>query len=425
MELAGCCDLDAERAERFRARFGFARSYTDVRAMIAAEQPAAAAVAVLPDAMCGVAEPILEQGVPLLIEKPPGLTAEEVDRLVAAAERKGRAPVPHQVGFNRRHVPLMREARRRLAGMGPVHHVHYEMTRFDRREPDLVSGGFEGGPGAMTTEVFVPDGVAEKDALARTTHLGVVAHPDDLEILAQPGILDCFGRRDLWFCGVVVTDGAGSPRSGPYADMSDRDMVEIRRHEQRKAAVVGEYGAVVMVGATSGEVKDPRDGRTVRELADLLRRTRPEMVYTHNLADRHDTHVAVALRLIEACRTLPPAERPRRLLGGEVWRDLDWLSGSDRLAVDVTARENIVAALIGVFDSQVTGGKRYDLALLGRRRAHATFDESHRTDAAAGISLFMDMTPLMDPGRDLAGFARERIDRFAADVRERLSRLGA
>src|SRR5688500_12400422 len=120
----------------------------------------------------------------------------------------------------------------------------------------------------MSSEVFVPDGIGENDALARTTDLGVVAHPDDLEILAQPGILECFGRQDRWFCGVVVTDGAGSPRSGPYADVSDRDMVEIRRHEQRKAAVVGEYGAAVMVGVPSAEVKDPRGGRAVRELAD-------------------------------------------------------------------------------------------------------------------------------------------------------------
>jgi LmbE family N-acetylglucosaminyl deacetylase len=277
----------------------------------------------------------------------------------------------------------------------------------------------------MTTHTFVPDGRPEAEAIARTTHLGIVAHPDDLEILAQQGILDCFGRRDRWFCGVVVTDGAGSPRSGPYAGVSDADMVEIRRHEQRKAAVVGEFGAAVMLGASSAEVKDPRGGRVARELADLIRRAKPAVVYTHNVADRHDTHVAVALRVIEACRSLPAAERPESLLGGEVWRDLDWLSGPDRAVADVTPRENIVAALIGVFDSQVTGGKRYDLAVLGRRRAHATFDESHHTDTATGVALHMDMTPLLREGApSVSAFAQEKIDRFAADVKERLARLG-
>jgi LmbE family N-acetylglucosaminyl deacetylase len=276
----------------------------------------------------------------------------------------------------------------------------------------------------MTTEVFVPDGVPEAHALARTTHLGIVAHPDDLEILAQPGILECFGSDDSWFCGVVVTDGAGSPRSGPYANVSDRDMVDIRRREQRKAAVVGEFGAAVMLGVSSADVKEPSGAGAVRELSDVIRRTRPGVLYTHNLADRHDTHVAVALRVVEACRSLPAGERPRQLLGGEVWRDLDWLSGPDRLALDVTPRENIVAALIGVFDSQISGGKRYDLAVLGRRRAHATFDESHQTDAATGLSLYMDMTPLLEHSvLDAAAFARERIERFGAEVTERLARL--
>jgi LmbE family N-acetylglucosaminyl deacetylase len=180
-----------------------------------------------------------------------------------------------------------------------------------------------------------------------------------------------------------------------------------------------------MIGVSSAEVKDPGPGRAVSELAELLRRARPGVLYTHNLADRHDTHVAVALRTIEACRALPEGERPRQLLGGEVWRDLDWLAGEDRRVVDVTERENIVAALIGVFDSQITGGKRYDLAVLGRRRAHATFDESHHTDTAAGATLYMDMTPLLHgPQADPAAFARERIERFAAEVHERLSRLG-
>ena len=48
--------------------------------------------------------------------------------------------------------------------------------------------------------------------------------------------------------------------------------------------------------------RDVRD-LTVEDLAGLLRLARPEVVYTHNLADKHPTHVAVALRTISA---LPP-----------------------------------------------------------------------------------------------------------------------
>jgi LmbE family N-acetylglucosaminyl deacetylase len=276
----------------------------------------------------------------------------------------------------------------------------------------------------MKAEIYVPDGTAEDAALARTTHLGIVAHPDDLEILALPAILECFGRGDRWFSGVVVTDGAGSARSGPYVDVSDREMADIRRGEQRKAAAVGGYAAAAMLGLSSAQVKEASRAEAVAALRDLLRRARPEIVYTHNLADRHDTHVAVALAAIAACRALPADARPRRLLGGEVWRDLDWLAASDKVAEDVSERESLSAALIGVFDSQITGGKRYDLAVIGRRRAHATYHESHHLDASTGLAFYMDLTPLLAEGApDPAAFVQERIDRFATEVRDRLRRL--
>ena len=60
-----------------------------------------------------------------------------------------------------------------------------------------------------TAEVFVPDGVPAEEALARSTHVAVGAHQDDLEIMAFAGILECFGRDDRWFTGVVVTNGSG------------------------------------------------------------------------------------------------------------------------------------------------------------------------------------------------------------------------
>ncbi len=276
-------------------------------------------------------------------------------------------------------------------------------------------------PGA---EIFVQDGRDAEAALARTTHMGIVAHPDDLEILASRGILDCFGRSDRWFCGVVACDGAGSARSGPYADFTDEQMREVRRQEQRKAAVVGEYGAVVLLDYASAQVKGSGRREVVVDLTALLERCQPEVVYTHNLADRHDTHVATALAAIEACRALPRERRPKRLLGGEVWRDLDWLTHADQVAEDVADRESLAMSLIGLFDSQITGGKRYDLAVLGRRRAHATYHESHQLDRSTALSLAMDLTPLLqDAGLDPASHLRALVGRFAAEVGERLTRL--
>lgn len=274
-------------------------------------------------------------------------------------------------------------------------------------------------------EIFVQDGRDADAALARTTHMGIVAHPDDLEILACRGILDCFSRSDRWFCGVVATDGAGSARSGPYADFTDEQMRDVRRQEQRKAAVVGEYGAAVLLDYTSAQIKAPGRAPLVGDLTELLRRCQPGVVYTHNLADRHDTHVATALAVIDACRALPRENRPTRLLGGEVWRDLDWLTDADKVAEDLAERESLAQSLIGLFDSQIAGGKRYDLAVLGRRRAHATYRESHQIDRTTALSFAMDLTPLVrDSTLEPAVHARALLERFSAEVGERLARLG-
>ena len=75
-----------------------------------------------------------------------------------------------------------------------------------------------------SARVFVPDGTPAPEALARTTHMGISAHHDDLEIMAIDGILRSFRRPDRWFTGVVVTDGSGSPRAGRYAETTDEEM---------------------------------------------------------------------------------------------------------------------------------------------------------------------------------------------------------
>lgn len=275
-----------------------------------------------------------------------------------------------------------------------------------------------------SAQIFIPDGAPEAEALARTTHLAIGAHQDDLEIMAIDGILHCFGQNNRWFTGVVVTDGRGSPRAGMYQNYSDDQMQAVRIKEQIKAAVVGEYAAQILLDYPSAAVKDGRNKQPVEDLARLLAATRPQVVYTHNLADKHDTHVGVALKVIEAIRSLPPAEQPQTLYGCEVWRDLDWLVDADKVAFDCSRQENLQMALVGVFDSQVSGGKRYDLATMGRRRANATYYASHATDVTTGSVFAMDLTPLIrEPDRNIADYVGEFTSRFAADVRRRIKKM--
>jgi len=171
-----------------------------------------------------------------------------------------------------------------------------------------------------TADFFVPDNAASDEALKRTTHICIAAHQDDIEIMAYHGVAECFGRRDRWFTGVVVTNGAGSPRSGIYGSYSDAEMQKVRVVEQRKAAFVGEYACQIQLGFSSAEVKNPKETTVISDLEQILQVAKPEFVYLHNLADKHDTHVSVALRALSALRALPKDSRPRKVYGCEVWR---------------------------------------------------------------------------------------------------------
>ena len=275
-----------------------------------------------------------------------------------------------------------------------------------------------------TAEVYIPDLEPVEQAFSRTTHLCFAAHQDDIEIMAAQPIVECFQQKDKWFTGVVVTDGRGSARNSIYENYSDDEMRLVRFKEQRKAAVVGEFAAQVMLDFPSKVIKDAARNEPVEDILKILRAAKPKFVYTHNLADKHDTHVGVALRVIEALRRLDQAERPEMVVGCEVWRALDWMSDSDKVTMDLSNHENLQFALLGVFDSQIVGGKRYDLASMGRRRANATYFESHGVDNTTGLSYAMDMTRLMnDASIKPAEFVQEFVQRFALDVQERVNRM--
>ena len=274
-----------------------------------------------------------------------------------------------------------------------------------------------------TAQIFVPDGQPVTEACQRITHLGIGAHQDDLEFMAFHGILECFARSDKWFGGVTCTNGAGSSRIGVYEKYTDAEMMAVRRTEQNHAAVIGQYGVMFQLDFSSSAVKSATDPSLKNDLKQILAATRPEVVYTHNLADKHDTHLGVVIAALQAMRELPPEQRPKRVIGCEVWRNLDWLADADKVLMDVSGRNHLAAALNGVFDSQIAGGKRYDLGTLGRRAANATFFESHASDHSDQVIFCLDMTPLVaDETKDIAAFVASHIENFAADVKTKLSR---
>jgi LmbE family N-acetylglucosaminyl deacetylase len=267
----------------------------------------------------------------------------------------------------------------------------------------------------------IPDGLSGSPAIARTTHLGIGAHQDDLEFMAFHGILACYDRTDRWFGGVTITDGRGSSRAGKFQDWTDDQIAAERIREQEAAAVIGQYSFIAQLGFGSAAVRDSSQTAVRDDLRRILEASRPEVVYLHNLADKHDTHVGCALRCLEAIRQMPKADRPRQIFGCEVWRDLDWLVDSEKTAMPISARPELARALNEVFATQIAGGKRYDLAVLGRRTANATFSNAHSTDQETAMQWAMDLTPLaQDDSLDPLAYTVGFIDRLKADVTARI-----
>jgi predicted dehydrogenase len=189
VELAACCDLDQERAEGFRGRFGFRRAYSDWQAMLSAERPDAVCLLVPPALACEMACAILALGCPLLLEKPPGLTIAEHASIRFAAQAVG---VPVRVAFNRRYTPLVRILREAFqARFQPeeLRYLRYDFTRVGRRDADFSTTAIHGldaaaflagspyrsarfhyqplqGPGPQAVNVYI-DAVFASGALGR------------------------------------------------------------------------------------------------------------------------------------------------------------------------------------------------------------------------------------------------------------------
>jgi len=268
-------------------------------------------------------------------------------------------------------------------------------------------------------DVFIPDGESVETALARTTHLAISAHQDDIEIMAIDGILHCFNTPDQWFTGVVVTDGRSSPRSGPYANMTDEEMVLVRNEEQKKAASIGAYSAQILLGYKSAEVKNKNNKGPIEDLVSIFQASKPKNVYLHNLADKHPTHVATAVRAIEALRLVDERSKPDCVYGCEVWRNLDWLLDESKVVFNCSGRIELQESLLSVFVSQNMGGKRYDLATMGRRLSNATFFEALNTDQATHLAFAMDLTPLIvDPALDIAEYVWGHVEQFKKEIED-------
>jgi predicted dehydrogenase len=139
--FAACCDVDEARAKKFAEAFGIANYYTDMDEMLDREKPDAVSLNVPVALTCKIACVILAKGYPLITEKPPGMDADENNRMASAARG-----IPNRVAFNRRYMPVVTRAMELLDsfGAGSVMDISYRMVRVNRRDADFATTAIHG-----------------------------------------------------------------------------------------------------------------------------------------------------------------------------------------------------------------------------------------------------------------------------------------
>ncbi len=255
----------------------------------------------------------------------------------------------------------------------------------------------------------------------KVEYLCICAHQDDNEIMAMDGVLKGYDSKDFSFALAVTADGGGSARTGKFKDFTDEMMKEIRIKEQEKAAEIGRYNKLYLLGYPSKEIKDKNNEEIVNDYIEIIKELRPKVIYTHSILDKHPTHIGVALKVIEALRRLSKEYMPEEFYGCEVWRGLDWISDDKKVGFDMSNHLDLQKDILNVFESQIAGGKSYTEASIGRRYANATYFQSHSVDSYKLVNYGIDMKELLTNKKlSVKAFALSFVDDLKKEIESNL-----
>jgi myo-inositol 2-dehydrogenase / D-chiro-inositol 1-dehydrogenase len=167
--LAAVCDLSEERGQLFREKFGFARAYVDLEEMFDREKPDACwVVAPLPKTR-ELAGRVMERGIPVLFEKPPGANLREAQELASISAR---TLTPNMVAFNRRWAPCTKKALAWAKEHGPFEFIYSRMLRVNRLDDEFAFGT---GIHVLDCTRYLAEAVGGGIASARVTRVETAA----------------------------------------------------------------------------------------------------------------------------------------------------------------------------------------------------------------------------------------------------------
>ena len=135
VDLVAVADLAPGKAAEFAARFGFARAYESVEAMLEAEKPDFVDIATRPDTHLPLTRLAAGRGIHVICQKPMAPTMAECVAMCEACEAAGVRLLIHE---NWRWQPWYREAKRLLdAGeLGAWLHLSFDWRTGDGNGPE-------------------------------------------------------------------------------------------------------------------------------------------------------------------------------------------------------------------------------------------------------------------------------------------------
>ena len=250
----------------------------------------------------------------------------------------------------------------------------------------------------------------------------ICAHPDDCEIMAIDGIQRGYRASKYTFACVVTTDGADSERSGRYAKATDKRMIQVVMSEQKRAANIGRYHSVYFMNYTSEEARDQENEDIINDYVQIIKELKPRIIYTHSILDRHPTHVAVAIKVINALRTMKKGDQPKVLYGCESERNLDWINPSKVVTFNVSKNLRLQRQLITVHKSS-NMSRDYVNAAIGRRLVNAVFNRDEKKKNAKLTAKAINMTTLLRRKEfPIKRYAMSFIDDLYSDINDMMDR---
>jgi predicted dehydrogenase len=281
VQLVGLHDPRAEVAARRAAAVGNPPVFTDYREMLAATKPDFVVALGQHSRMAETAHDLLDRGVPFMMEKPMGVSGDEVRGIAEkAAARNAFVAVP----LPQRLSPFTVRARRMLAEgrFGPLSHLYFRLNRptsarypaWDSPwmlDPALAGGGCLRNLGAHCLDLFLL--LTGEDAQVTGAQLSARALGQRVEDHASVLLRSASGVLGTVELGNTVPyDGSDSE-----FEVAGRDAILALHHDDtlRVITSAGEE-------ATSAPPAAPLYPAAVRDILDCWRRGAPPPTGVHD-----------------------------------------------------------------------------------------------------------------------------------------------